>query len=130
MKSRKSLVRECDKAFSDFIRERDGWRCVTCGETDREVLQCGHLFTRAAYSTRWNLDNCFCQCAACNLRNEYDPYPLTAYFLDRFGREKYDELHRLHRATVKFGNDMLQKMIEDFRAKRAELMLQKAAAWN
>lgn len=130
MKSRKSLVRELDKAFSDYIRERDGWRCVTCGETDRELLQCGHLFTRAAYSTRWVEANAVCQCSRCNLRNEYDPYPLTTYFLDRFGREKYDELHRLHRTTAKFSDDALRRGIEEYRAKRATLLLQHAAVWR
>ena len=128
--SRKHLVRLLDKAFSDYIRERDGWKCVTCDQTDRERLYCGHLFSRQAYSTRWSERNAFCQCDACNMRHEYDSYPLTAYFLNEYGREAYDALHRIHRATVKFSDANLVGMIQEYRNKLANLTLTRGCAWN
>lgn len=53
----------------------------------------GHLFSRVAHSTRWDLNNIFAQCGSCNLKHEYDPYPLTKYYIDKFGLEAYDALH-------------------------------------
>lgn len=119
-KSRKSLVRTLDKAFGDYIKERDR-RCVTCGSVQN--LQPGHLFSRVAFSTRWDTRNCFCQCRNCNFRHEYDPGPLTMYFLKRFGTAAYEELHRRHRITVKYSDSMLEEMIQQFRNERANLQL-------
>ena len=118
---RKSLVWQLDKAFSDYIRERDGHRCVVCGSVRN--LQCGHLFSRVAYSTRWSVKNAACQCSACNMRHEYDPFPLTNWFLCLYGDEGYRDLHRIHRTTVKFSDAMLAQMIEYYRNERASLLL-------
>lgn len=105
---RKTLVKSLDKIFSVYIRLKYG-HCVVC--LKREGLQCGHLFSRVAYSTRWDEDNAFGQCAGCNLRHEHDPYPLTNYFLKRFGQDKYDELYRRHKKIKKHTDQDLQKLI-------------------
>ena len=109
---RKSLVRKLDTAFSLYIRERDG-HCVTCGSKER--LQCGHLFTRAAYSTRWNSMNAYCQCSSCNMRHEYDPGPLTIYFLAHYGQAAYEALHRKHKTPVKYSDGELLALIEKYK---------------
>jgi hypothetical protein len=125
--SRKSLVRTLDKAFGDYIKERDR-QCVCCGEINQELLQCGHLFTRAAYSTRWDERNAFCQCSSCNLRHEYDPGDLTNYFLRKFGQGEYALLHRIHRTPRKYRDAELQELIADYRNRLAEMKLMKQYA--
>jgi len=95
--SRKGLIKKLDKLVSEIVIARDK-NCATCGSKDK--LGCGHLFTRQAYSTRWDLDNCFAQCWNCNYLHEYDPHPLTSYFIGKFGIDKYDELHRTFRAAT------------------------------
>ena len=110
--TRKRIVNKLDKVFSEYIRLRDE-RCVCCGSKER--LQCGHLFTRAAYSTRWDTFNAYCQCASCNLRTEYDAGPLTSYFIRKYGIEAYDALHMLHRKPIKFTDTELETQIERFR---------------
>lgn len=127
--TRKSLVRMLDKAFSDFIKERDK-RCVCCGETDAEKLQCGHLFTRAAYSTRWDERNAYCQCSSCNLRHEYDPGTLTYYFLQKHGAAGYQALHSDHRIPKKYRDAELQELIADYRNRLAEMRLLRQYALN
>ena len=111
---RKKLVERLDKVFSLYIRRRDE-RCVCCG-TDKN-LQCGHLFSRNSYSTRWNEKNAYCQCASCNYRHEFDAYPLTNFFLRIWGQEAYDELHTLYSTQTKFGNGILEEMIAYYRGK-------------
>ncbi len=125
--TRKSLVRTLDKAFGDFIKLRDE-KCVTCGAT--EHLQCGHLFSRVAYSTRWDDRNAFCQCRSCNMRHEYDPGPLTMHFLKEYSDMAYSCLHRLHHTTVKYTDADLERFIELYRNKRANLELEKAMEWR
>jgi len=112
--TRKQAVRSADKAFSEYVRKRDEY-CVTCGAKDR--LQCGHLFSRVAYSTRWHEHNAFCQCAKCNMIHEYDPAPLTLYFLHRFGQNYYEELHSLHKTPMKFKTYQIEELARYYRRK-------------
>jgi hypothetical protein len=69
--SRKGLVRKLDAIVKEIVIARDG-RCIVCGT--RSNLTPGHLFSRVAYSTRWDLDNVYAQCLSCNFRHESDPY--------------------------------------------------------
>lgn len=88
--SRKTLIRQCDSLCKEIVVKRDK-HCVTCGVIP--FLTPGHLFSRVSHSTRWDLNNIFCQCQNCNLKHEYDSYPLTKYYIDKFGMESYDALH-------------------------------------
>lgn len=110
MSDRTALIRRLDKAFSRHIRERDGHRCVLCGSCD--TPECGHLFTRAAMSTRWSEANCACVCHACNARHEEDDTAHTDWFIATHGEEAYDNLLRLHNTVVHFTNDDLRTMID------------------
>lgn len=112
--TRKSLVKAADRAFSRYIVARDK-RCVTCGR--RVNLQCGHLFSRTAYSTRWNPMNAACQCAGCNINHEGDPLPLTDYMVATWGREKIDELHALYHQPFKYKDYQLVELARYFTAK-------------
>lgn len=111
-KERQKLVAKLDKVFSEYIRARDDGKCVTCGSTERPT--CGHIFSRSAYSTRWDPDNAFCQCWGCNYKHEFDPYPLTEYAREFHGKKKYDEVHRRYNTPRKFPDYELEEMIEKF----------------
>ena len=109
---RKKLVSRLDKVFSEYIRKRDG-ACVICGKRAPEVrLTCGHLFSRVAYSTRWDESLAFCQCTGCNNRHEYDPGLFIIWFAEKFGWDKYEEGHKKHRTPVKYTNGQLVELIE------------------
>jgi len=118
--NRKKLVAKLDRVFSKYIRARDK-RCVICGRTDK--LTCGHLFSRVAYSTRWEPDNAFCQCTGCNLSHEHDPLPLVRYAEKIHGKEKIDALHRTYRTTRKFSDADLRELIDKYKEKYERLCL-------
>lgn len=117
--SRKTLVKKLDKIVGDIVKLRDG-KCVTCpiwrAQPRRRqwegssILEPGHLFSRVAYSTRWKLNNVFCQCRNCNMMHESDPFALTKYFIDKFGREEYEYLHQLYSRPAKFMDVDLEHM--------------------
>lgn len=112
MSKRTALVKKLDTYFSKWIRARDG-RCVVCGTTER--LNCGHLFSRIAYSTRWSELNCHAQCFKCNNSHEYDPYPMTSWFIKKFGEKAYDDLHREYSTPRKFKDYDLEELIERYK---------------
>lgn len=111
--ARKSLVKKLDTIVSLYIRKRDG-RSVLSGATDH--LTNGHLFSRTSYSTRWDVTpdgNCHCQTVSENYTHEFDPYPYQKWYIDKFGIEKYDELHRRFKTVKKFKDWELQEMIDN-----------------
>jgi hypothetical protein len=111
--SRKGVVKKLDAVVSKFIIQRDK-RCVTCGSADQPNN--GHLFTRTAYSTRWDVTpdgNCHQQCWPCNFRHEHDPYPFTNWYIGTFGKEKYDALHRRFVTVHKYSTPQLLDLYKE-----------------
>lgn len=110
--SRKGLVKKLDKLVSQLVVERDGL-CVTCGS--KKTLGAGHLFSRIAYSTRWDLMNVYAQCWPCNFKHEHDPYPLTNYFIEIWGRQKLEDLHKRYVTPVKYKDFQLKELYESLK---------------
>jgi hypothetical protein len=46
------------------------------------------------------------------MKHEYDAYPLTRYFIERYGLDAYDALHLKHRTSKKFSDADLNEMIK------------------
>ena len=92
---RQRAIAAADKAFSEYIRARDIYICQTCGLAGRKgdgVMTCGHLITRAKYSTRWDEQNAECQCRGCNMLHEFQPERMTSKWIARNGIEEYNRL--------------------------------------
>jgi len=109
--SRKTLVKKLDKLVSQIVRLRDK-KCIQCGTTEK--LTCGHLYSRAAYSTRWNLGNCYAQCWPHNFKHEFDWKPMLDAIVNRMGQEYVDELHREYKTPVILKDFMLEEMVKQF----------------
>ena len=121
-KERTKLRKKLDRVFSLYIRERDDYVCVVCGKTKPEVvIQCGHLFSRASYSTRWDESNAYAQCASCNYRHEFDFEPFRRAWVYLNGQAAYDALYEVHRKSRKFTASDFEEMIEEFQRKTKEI---------
>ncbi len=121
--SRKSLVDKLDTVVSLYIRARDG-SCVTCPSKDSPTN--GHLFTRQAYSTRWDISpngNCHQQCAGCNLRHEHDSYPFNNWYITKFGKDAWDELHLRYATPRQFKDWQLIELYESIKQQYETLLL-------
>jgi hypothetical protein len=111
---RKTLIKKLDTIVSQYVRIRDK-RCVICGSSAK--LTSGHLWSRIAYSTRWDASpkgNCWCNCWGCNYKHEFDPYPFQEWYRNKFGEKAYNELHRKFNTPVKYSDSDLVSMIENF----------------
>lgn len=84
-------LRQADKLFSIYIRNRDKWTCQRCHtryEPPTTALHCSHYFSRVKECTRFEPDNCIALCFGChNLwghgdqRDEY-----TAFMKKKLGK--------------------------------------------
>jgi rubredoxin len=82
------------KAMSDYIRERDGWTCFTCGKGgDKYSMDAGHLITSTRAATLFDELNVHCQCKGCNIKHEHDYETYRKKFVDVYGEEVYDDLY-------------------------------------
>ena len=111
---RKTLIKKLDVIFSKYIRLRDKY-CVLCGSP--ENANCGHLFSRRHYSTRWDEDNAFQQCYPCNFKHNHQPYHYYNWYIEKFGKEKLDELHTKHQQTKKYYDTDLEELYIEIKAK-------------
>lgn len=91
LRSKKSLFRGADGAFSKFIRQRDGWKCVLCGTT--ENICNGHLIKRGKLTTRFDEKNCNALCTSCNYLDNHEPHHYVNWFLKKYGQAEFDRLY-------------------------------------
>jgi len=114
LSKRRRLVKKLDQMFSLYIRERDLY-CVSCGTDYR--LQCGHLFSRVFYATRWDEDNACAQCSGCNMRHEFDPMVFPEKYKELYSPEKFDEVYIRSKSQRKIKDDELEEMYKMFKEK-------------
>lgn len=89
MRSRKSLIKEADRVFSLYIRNRGATygynHCYTCGAyLPIEELQAGHFIGRSYFNVRWHILNVWPQCNHCNVSlngnlNKYEHKLIARY---------------------------------------------------
>lgn len=83
-----------------------------CGSAKR--VQCGHLFSRVAMSTRYSELNCHAQCASCNYRHEWQPQHYNAWFLHTYGQSAWDLLYIENQTMRKYTLTELVALIERY----------------
>ncbi len=101
---KKAWIKKLDKIVGDIVKARD-ITCVTCGRGSN--LTPGHLYSRVAHSTRWDLDNVFAQCVKCNGNHEKNPEPLTTYVTNLLGKEVVEKvLYKWHHPVFWKAHDL------------------------
>ena len=127
---RQRAILKADKAFGDYIKARDHYRCVTCGKSCnkpgennpyKKTATVGHLITRSKYSVRWDENNAFCQCQGCNYRHEYQPEIFTNWYLNNQGAEKYKDLVLKSNVSKKLTSDEIEEIAQEYKLKLKEL---------
>ena|SRR3990167_8732657 len=112
--SRKSLIRKLDTLVRKIVLERTP-SCVVCGAVTN--LQPGHVFSRAHYATRWDLDNVWTQCRDCNFKHELNSWPFFSWFIGQFGKKALDKLEFKYRQLTHFKSSDLLALLDQLGGK-------------
>ena len=117
------------RPFANFIKERDGWKCITCGKTGKGwQMNAGHFiqaFGNAGMFFRE--DNVFAQCVWCNTGLNGNLLEYRRQINKRFG-EGYDEkLEKDARDTKgkQYTKQELKEIAKIYRDKYKKLCQQK-----
>lgn len=89
-----------DAVFSDYVRERAGWKCERCKKEPKH-LECSHFYSRANKSTRWDEDNAACLCFKCHQYFTQYPAEHVEWFYKKLGDRKYEELKKRYNSIYK-----------------------------
>src|SRR3990167_1928400 len=102
--------------FSDFIRKRDKYTCITCGKKKKNgvKIDAGHFISATGHiNTLFDEQNVFAQCAGCNIQGDVTKPRYTLVLIERFGIEYVYELERRSKIyKVGYSREELKK-IED-----------------
>lgn len=132
-RSKSQLLKEADRLFSLFIRNRDSDKngnisCVCCGKIynvgdkdgyGNKIVQNLHFIQRDVYSLRFDEDNCAAGCCYCN--KDMSDHPRgTAYMqylsvmLENFGEDVVKEMQVAHRKINRIEESQLKVIIEHY----------------
>lgn len=118
------------EAYSEYIRARDGFRCVMKdipGHVCAGVLQAGHIIPRGKRAIKYDERQVFAQCSGGNKAHHHWPQEYTNWFIQKFGQQVYDELVILSRQDAKVPSiKECQERIAYYQAKTARLLHVKA----
>jgi 5-methylcytosine-specific restriction endonuclease McrA len=106
--------------FSQYIRQRDGYICFTCGRKgEGSGIHAGHFISKAAggLALYFNEDNVHAQCYNCNINlsgRQWD-------YGKKLGEEKVAELYKLKNENWKWSITDYEKKVEEYNRKLLDL---------
>lgn len=110
--SKSTLIKELDRVFSIFIRQRGKGKCISCGAVSEwKNMQCGHYIRRSVMNTRWDEDNCHSQCMPCNVFKSGNYPAYTLALMNRFGADIVEELNDRANQVRKWSKEELKEKI-------------------
>ena len=121
---RQKIVDKLDKIVSEIVVARDK-NCVQCGASHQPQaghrLGSGHVFSRKAFSTRWEITpggNVHAQCWPCNRKHVFDSYLYFDWYVKKFGQKAFDKLRRRFKTVAKYKTFELEEIYERLKAFR------------
>jgi len=85
------------KEFAIFIKNRDEWRCVTCGrEGSGHGMNAGHYIPKAACGMEYYFSeqNVHAQCPGCNLFLSGNHPEYRKYIIRKYGEEVLEDIEK------------------------------------
>lgn len=133
--SRKKLVDQLDKVFSQFIRLRDAnkqgvCKCCTCGKLmvwkhPKGTTHAGHFVNRKHMATRWDEKNVHAQCVKCNSFDEGRQRQHGIFIDKKYGEGTADYLEGKGRSYCKWQEFELKEKIEYYKKEVKRLKKEK-----
>lgn len=121
-RKRTTVVKELDRVFSIFIRQRDSDEngyitCVSCKKKVHwtEANNC-HFADRRHYSTRWDEENCNAGCVSCNGFNQgFHIFHYTKFLDNKYGEGTAEKLLKISMFTFKISTKELEEKIDYYK---------------
>lgn len=120
MRNRKSLIKEADRVFSLYIRNRGATfgynHCYTCyAYLPVEELQNGHFRPRRYLNTRWHPVNCWPSCNRCNVELSGNLEVYEKKLRAQFGDDAIDELFELSTSQDKTTDEDIKDIVKKYK---------------
>lgn len=125
------LVKKLDRVFSKYIRLRDVmpngyFRCISCGKIKPiEQGDCGHYHSRTHMATRFEEDNCHCECKACNRMSADHLIAYRENLITKIGFSRVDRLNVLAHSTKHWLDSELEEKIAYYQSEVKRLAIMK-----
>lgn len=136
LKTVRDRLKEAQRAFNAFIRERDHYRpCICCGKypTSKDTVLRGHLWDAGHYRSigaashlRFNEDNCFRQLVQCNRDKSGNAVEYRRRLIERIGTARVEALEN-DNTPRKWTAAELVEICRTYRRKLRELRAQREA---
>ncbi len=128
-----TLIRKLDAAFSLYIRLRDSrpygykaFRCISCGQIKPfEQMDCGHFIGRTHMATRFDEENCWGECSACNRFSADHMIYYQRNLEKKIGRDRLDMLIARGRGTKKWTPWELQILLTHYNEEIKKMQAEK-----
>jgi len=122
LKSRADHMRDTQKAFNAWVRERDvDLSCISCGRHHEGKYDAGHYRTvKSNPALRFEPLNCHKQCVPCNQHLSGNIVNYRVELVKRVGIDLVDWLEGPHEPK-KYTVEQLKAMTAEYRAKTREL---------
>lgn len=118
-KTIRQLKKELWKWFSLFIRQRDGYKCVTCGKyAEGSGMHAGHYITKAAggLALYFHENNVHAQCFRCNIHLSGNWSKYRDFILEKYGEAVDKELMRLRYVVLKWTTKDYEEKINHYKS--------------
>ena len=117
-KTVQSLMKDAQKVFNAFIRQRDkGQLCISCQKPPKKE-NCGHYFSSGGHkNVTFNEDNCHLQCEYCNTYLHGNLLNYQIEIQKKIGADRLILLHEEAHKTRKFSRDELHEIIAKYKNK-------------
>lgn len=115
----KQLKKKLWKLFSEYIRKRDGYKCITCGkQLDKNTSHAGHFVPKSrGLAIYFDERNVNCQCVSCNLFRHGNLVPYAVYLEKKYCHGIIQELEALSRTVKKISSQEYLDLIETYKNK-------------
>lgn len=115
-------VKELDIVFGRYIKQRDApdgfFCCISCGKTfPLSKGECGHYIGRTNMGTRFNPDNCFCECWKCNNDTPDHLEGFRRNMVERIGEDRVKAVEALKHVNTKLSTREIKELTKFYRKK-------------
>lgn len=116
------LKRKAQTVCNQYIRLRDGKKCISCGfEGLGRQFHAGHFLPQGGNSLlRYDESNINSQCSICNNYKSGNLAPYRINLIEKIGLDKVEEMESM-RTIKKWSEDELKEIIEYYKNKIKEM---------